>query len=202
MVLTGLYTLAACIVLLWAASYSSPAASSPLAGVLANPLGALAVFAPFVLGLVVQLIGRRFWAWPYVYMVVFCQTLPGVEMDFADQVYGYITALVWILTVFVAESVGLAAGRFIHRYVGIAFFLVAGSWLLFTGLGYSQDSQVDRWHAWLLFFAGVMFYVHTGFQFTKLLAGQVLGTEAGEEIINDDTRPPLPPAATGEQPDE
>ena len=189
----SLYTLLAGVVVQRAIAVVTHGADSPLAYILCRPAGALAVLAPIVIGLAIQVAGRRFWAWPWVYLLVFWQALPGLEMDFADQVYGHTTMIVWVLTIFIAESVGLAAGRFIHRWVAVGWFLVGGTWLFVSGSAHPQADALDRWLVRLMVTAGLLFHVHTGCQVARLLPA--IGKQrrsrelARQAAVSDDTVP-------------
>jgi hypothetical protein len=163
-VILGTYTIAAAGVVFWSSLQTERASGSLLAAALERPLTAAAVLAPVVIGLVVQWIGRRLWAWPYVYLVVLSLALGSRAADVGDAVYLHSSAAVWVLTVLVAESVGLALGRWLHRFVGIAFFIGAGSWVLVTGLGQGSQDAVGYWQAWILAVAGALFLLHAGFQ--------------------------------------
>jgi len=162
--LWGVYTVAAATVIIWSALSAAAGYGSLLAEALRHPLIALGIYTPIVLGLGVQLAGRRFWAWPYVYLLILALGMTGAMEDLGDQMYAYGGSAVWVLTVFAAESVGLALGRWLHRYVGIAFFLGAGCWMLIEALRDREPGQIGRWQTLTLLMAGTMFVVHAVIQ--------------------------------------
>lgn len=201
-VILGSYTLAAVAVVLWSLLFSDQSPAGLLGSALQRPLIAAALFAPLVIGLVVQWAGRRLWAWPYVYLVVFCLALGTRAADIGDAVYLHSSAAVWVLTVLVAEAVGLALGRWLHRFVGIAYFLGAGAWLLIAAFGQTGHGTVGRWQIWTLGLAGALFLLHAAFQLLNHLRGRPVAAGppaetdgAGEDQQRADAGPPDPEAA-------
>jgi len=170
--LWGAYTVAAAVIIVWSALLVVSGYDSLLANALGRPWIALGLLAPVVLGLIVQLIGRRFWAWPYVYLLVFALGVAGTSEDIGDQMYAYGGSVVLVLTVFVAESVGLACGRWLHRYAGAAFFIGAGCWMFIEGLRVREPPPIGRWQSWTLILAGSLFLVHAAIQAGRYLSRQ------------------------------
>jgi len=162
--LWGVYTVAAAVVIIWSALRAADDYGSLLAEALRQPWAALGIYLPILLGLAVQLVGRRFWAWPYVYLLVLVLGMTGAMEDLGDQMYAYGGSAVWVLTVFAAESVGLTLGRWLHRYVGIAFFLGAGCWMLIEALRDRAPGPIGRWQTLTLIVAGGLFLVHGAIQ--------------------------------------
>ncbi|MBN2082044.1 hypothetical protein JW859_07535 [bacterium] len=200
--LWGAYLIAATAVLAWSVVVLGSGLQTQLGGLLSRPLVALAVLAPIVLGLLVQMIGRRFWAWPYVYLLVFALVLSGDPRDFVDQAYAYASLLVWVFTVFVAESVGLSLGRWLHRFVGIAFFIGAGGWMLIKAFTEKDPSLVARWQALILALAGGLFLIHAGIQlynYRRSLETQAAESEP-EPVEATEPAPPEPTVGESEGP--
>jgi len=203
-VILGCYTIAAAGVVYWSSLQTERAAGSLLAAALEQPLPAAAVLAPVVIGLAVQWVGRRLWAWPYVYLVVLSLALGSRAADVGDAVYLHSSAAVWVLTVLIAESVGLALGRWLHRFVGIAFFIGAGIWLLTAGLGQRGGDAVGIWQTWILTVAGALFLLHAGFQLLNYWRSRprppAAAVEAGPTA--GPAAPSMPPGSRGEAAEE
>lgn len=198
------YTVAAAVVVVWSALLVVGGYESPLADALGQPWVALGLYAPVLLGLIVQLVGRRFWAWPYVYLLVLSLALAGTSEDIGDQMYAYGGSAVLVLTVFVAESVGLAFGRWLHRYVGAAFFVGSGCWMLIEGLRAKEPAAIGRWQSWTLLLAGGLFLIHAAIQVGRYLRQQrqqqlepPRPAEPEEEEQQELEPPPPPPPTVG-----
>lgn len=194
----GAYTIAAATAIIWSALVVAHGHDSLLATMLSRPWVALSTYAPVLIGLIVQLAGRRFWAWPYVYVLVLVLAVTGTSGDIGDQMYAYGGSVVWVLTVFAAESVGLTLGRWLHRFVGIAFFLGAGIWMLAEGFRTHRPDLVDRWVAQILILAGGMFFIHAAIQLANYRRAQQAAPPA--QTTADEPREPspaLPQPATG-----
>jgi hypothetical protein len=166
------YTVVAAVVVIWSALLVISGYDSLLANALSQPWVALGLYAPVLLGLIVQLIGRRFWAWPYVYLLVLAMGVACTSEDIGDQMYAYGGSAVLVLTVFVAESVGLAFGRWLHRYAGAAFFVGAGCWMFIEGLRVREPAPIGRWQSWTLVLAGSLFLIHAAIQAGRYLSRQ------------------------------
>jgi hypothetical protein len=160
----GAYAVAAAAVIIWSALLVSHGHDSQMAALLSRPWVALCAYAPVVIGMVMQLAGRRFWAWPYVYLLVFALAITSTTGDIGDQAYAYGGSVVWVVTVLVAESVGLTLGRWLHRFIGIAFFLGAGAWMLIEGFRGQDSGLVSRWQSQTLLLAGGLFVIHAAIQ--------------------------------------
>jgi len=186
--LWGIYTIAATGVLAWSIVVLTSGIETPLGNLLGHPLASLAILAPVVLGLLVQMIGRRFWAWPYVYLLAIALVLSGNPRDFFDQAYAYASLLVWVFTVFVAESVGLSLGRWLHRFVAIAFFIGASGWMLIEAFTEKDTALVARWQALILALAGGLFLIHAGIQLYNYRRDQKL-KPAEPSVAEDEPEP-------------
>jgi hypothetical protein len=183
------YTVAAAAVIIWSALRASADYGSLLAEALRQPWAALGIYLPILLGLGVQLAGRRFWAWPYVYLLVLVLGMSGAMEDLGDQMYAYGGSAVWVLTVFAAESVGLTLGRWLHRYVGIAFFLGAGCWMLIEALRGREPGPVGRWQTLTLVLAGALLLVHAAIQGNLYLRRQ----RSEQALLKEPAPPPAQP---------
>lgn len=199
------YTVAAAVVVVWSALLVAGGYDSLLARAFSQPWVALGLYAPLVLGLLVQLIGRRFWAWPYVYMLVLALGMAGTTEDLGDQMYAYGGSAVMVLTVFVAESVGLTLGRWLHRYAGAAFFIGAGCWMFIEGLREREPEPIGRWQSWTLVLAGSLFLAHAAIQAHLFLKRQHLERTGQQErpeqeVATESPAAPKPVVGAAHQP--
>lgn len=185
----GAYTIAAATAIIWSALLVVHGHDSLLATMFSRPWVALCAYAPIIIGLIVQLAGRRFWAWPYVYLLVLVLAITGTTGDIGDQMYTYGGSVVWVVTVLVAESVGLTLGRWLHRFIGIAFFLGAGAWMLVEGFRLQQNDLADRWQVQTLILSGGLFIIHAAVQLANYRRAQRSAPLVQPE---DEPQEPLP----------
>lgn len=92
----------------------------------ASPLGPALLALPALLGLGLQLAGRRLWTWPYVYLLSLYLVHTAAAIDTADRLYLYSSQLAAILTIALAESLGLSLGRWFNRPAAIGYFCAVG----------------------------------------------------------------------------
>lgn len=155
------YTIAAAGGVIWLVNYlSTTATRTSTAQLLANPLHAVIIFLPVFIGLLLTILMGRFWVWPYIYLAALMQSMVPLGINFEEEIFAYVTKVVLVVFVLVAEGFGLMGGKLLHRFIGIAFFFGAGVWLLIQGRHFFGSQPDGEQHNFLLALAGGLFFIH------------------------------------------
>jgi hypothetical protein len=155
------YTIAAAAAIIWLVNYLPLAATrTSAAQLLANPLYATLIFLPVFIGLLLTILMGRFWVWPYIYLAALLQSMVPLGINFEEEIFAYVTKVVLVVFVLVAEGFGLMGGKLLHRFIGIAFFFGAGAWLLIQGRHFFGSQPDGEQHNFLMTLAGGLFFVH------------------------------------------
>ncbi|HES58445.1 MAG TPA: hypothetical protein ENO21_03345 [Firmicutes bacterium] len=133
-----------------------PEAMSPAAPVL--------LALPALVGLALQLAGRRLWTWPYVYLLSLYLVHTATAIDTADKLYLYSSQLAALLTIALAESLGLSIGRWFNRPAAIGYFAAVGVIQIVYAFDTAQG-PLPLWIKQLTFNAGgALFLVQAAIQ--------------------------------------
>jgi len=130
-----------------------PHASSPLLPVL------LAV--PALIGLVLQLGGRRLWTWPYVYLLSLTLVHTASGIDEADRIYLYTSQLAAVLAIALGETIGLSLGRWLNRPAAIGYFCAGGAAQIVYAFS-AGDNLIPDWIEQVTFSAGGSLFLVQG----------------------------------------
>lgn len=119
---------------------------------------------PAVVGVLLQLLGRRLWTWPYVYLLSLSMVHSAAGIDEADRIYLYSSQLAAILAIALAETIGLSMGRWLNRPSAIGYFCAVGIVQMFYAFS-SGDNLLPDWIGQVTFsVAGALFLVQGAIQ--------------------------------------
>jgi len=158
---------------------------SPLLHVQEAKLLVLALLSlPAIAGVLLQLLGRRLWTWPYVYLLSLAMVHTASGIDEADRIYLYSSQLATILAIALAETIGLSLGRWLNRPSAIGYFCAVGVIQICYAFS-SGDHLLSDWIEQVTFsVAGAMFLVQCAIQL-YINRKAVSASEAGKEKQSD-----------------
>jgi len=161
---------------------------------------AWALLLPVLAGLVLTLATKRLWAWPYVYLLglLLALTSAGAYTPTVDQMYLYTSELVLVLTILVAEAIGLSVGRWLSRAAGMTYFLAAAVWQVVHAVRAPGSVLVVTWQRWSLGLGALLFAVHAVIQFVLWRRDWKAQLAEAEQAAQEGREAPLRPTAGAE----
>jgi len=161
---------------------------------------AWALLLPVLAGLVLTLATKRLWAWPYVYLLglLLALTSAGAYTPTVDQMYLYTSELVLVLTILVAEAIGLSVGRWLSRAAGMTYFLAAAVWQVVHAVRAPGSVLVVTWQRWSLGLGALLFAVHAVIQFVLWRRDWKAQLKEAEQAAQEGREAPLKPTTGAE----